>query len=80
MKYFIAGILFALIGLPAIDSLTTLLSNKIELESYKVIKKINEIQQTIPQQEEEPEETKNPIGFTTCVGFEVDGQEDYEEQ
>ena len=81
MKNFVLGVLFALIGLPAIDCLTSLLSNKTQLQSYKIAKQIYDIQKTMPQQEEPPQEqTKYPMGFSTsCVGFEVDGQEEYEE-
>lgn len=80
MKNFVLGILLALIGLPAIECLTSLLSNKTQLQSYKIAKQIYDIQKSMPQQEEpQQKQKKYPMGFTSCVGFEVNGQEEYEE-
>ena len=81
MKYFIMGFLFASVGIPLIDYLTTQLSNQSELHAHMVAKQIYEIQKTMNPQEQSAQESKNPIGFaTSCVGFEVDGQEEQEEE
>ena len=85
MKYFISGVLFTLIGMPIIEFFTTWLANQSELHSYKTAKKIHDIQKSMAPQEEEQvceQKEKFPMGFaTSCVGFEVnDQEEEYEEE
>ena len=85
MKYFILGVLFTLIGMPIIDFFTTWLANQSELHSYKIAKKIHNIQNSMASQENEQiveQKEKIPMGFaTSCIGFEVNNQEEeYEEE
>ena len=84
MKYFIAGILFALVGLPTIDACTDWISNQSELKSYKIAKQIHDIQKTINSQDDKQivQKPKYPMGFTSCVGFEVNNeqQEEYDDE
>lgn len=80
MRNFFLGILFVLLGIPAIENFTTWLESKTSLSTYKIAKDIYKIKREIGQECQE-EKQNNEIGFhTQCVGYDIPITQEYEEQ
>ena len=75
LVYFILGILFISILLPAIDNFMTIMSSWVEYKVYVLAFKIYKIKKDMGIDATPPEEEEqiNPIGFvsTTAIGNEI---------
>lgn len=81
--FFLCGIFFMLLIHPFLINVSELFNNLCELQSYKIAKKIYDIQLQMNQTPEEQEEEKFQMGFhTDCIGYEyqAEDREDYDEE
>lgn len=81
LLYFILGIVFIYVFIPIVDNLLTIFSTWTEYISYIYAAKVYKIKQELNMQQEEEEESHNPIGFATeAIGFSTEEMMDPEQE
>ena len=75
MKKFILGILFSYLGIPIMQCISSIISNKTQLINYKIAKQVYDIKKEMDLQQEE-----QPSISTQAIGFNVEDPQQYIEQ
>lgn len=75
MKKFILGILFSYLGIPIMQCLSSILSNKTQLINYKIAKQVYDLKKEMNLLQEQQE----PIA-TQAIGFNIEDPQQYIEQ
>ena len=71
LLYFILGILFISLGIPILDALSSIVAAWSQYVVYILAFKIYTIKSKMGVEEEEEQEEKQVLGFTSAIGIEV---------